>query len=83
MNLKSRKISLLILSITSLIFSRTMFLSFDDPEGPNLLIVVVAAMIIYSLSLIAYLLNFSKSKKLLLAIFIQALVVTIFYFCLR
>ena len=60
-----------------------MFLSFDDPEGPNLLIVVVAAMIIYSLSLIAYLLNFSKSKKLLLAIFIQALVVTIFYFCLR
>lgn len=83
MNFKSKKISLLILGITAIMFSRAMFMFFNDPEGPNLLIVVVAAMIIYSLSLTAYLLNLSSHKKLLLAIFIQILVVTASYFCLN
>jgi hypothetical protein len=47
MYFKSKKTSLLILGITSIICSRTMFVFFDDPEGPNLLIVFVAALVLY------------------------------------
>jgi hypothetical protein len=76
MHLKSKKTSLIILAITALMLSRLMFVFFNDPEGPNLLVVTVAAAIVYFLSLIAYVYNLSESKKLLLAIFIQIVVVT-------
>ena len=71
------KIPLLILGITSILLSRTMFLFFNDPEGPNLLIVLGMALIIYLLSLAVYLPHFSiaRFKKLLLAISVQVLIV--------
>ena len=75
----SKKKSLLILGVTSIVFSRIMFVLFNDPEGPNLLIVIVTAAIVYLLSLSAYLFNFSGLKKLSLAIFIQIIVVAVFY----
>lgn len=85
MYLKSKKASLLILGITSIVCSRTMFLSFNDPEGPNLLIVIVMAAILYFLSLIVY--SFDRPttglKKLLLAIFVQIVIVTGLYFFLK
>jgi hypothetical protein len=55
-----------------------MFLFFDDPEGPNLLIVMGMAGLIYFLSLAVYMFKFPITglKMLLLAIFIQIIIVT-------
>jgi hypothetical protein len=82
----SKKTSSIILGITSLICSRTMFALFNDLEGPNLLIVVVMAAIVYALSFLALRLfrpAVTGQKRLFLAIAIQILIVTVFYFCLR
>ena len=83
MNFKSKKTPLLILGITSILCSRSMFVFFDDTEGPNLLIVMVMAAVIYFLSLIVYLFKFSSLHKLLLSFSVQILLVTVFYFSLR
>lgn len=85
MYFKSEKASLLILGIISLVCSRFLFFLFDDPEGPNLLIVVVMAVILYSVSFAAYTFNASTTptKRLLLAIAIQILAITLLYFLLR
>ncbi len=82
MDFNSKKTSLILLGITAVVCSRAMFFFFNDPEGPNLLIVTVMAAILYVASLTAYLFNLSGSKKLLLAIFIQILIVTSLYFYL-
>jgi hypothetical protein len=83
--LNSKKTSLIILAITSLICSRAMFAFFNDPEGPNLLIVVGMAAILFVISLLTY--SFRRSvnsfKRLVLAIFVQIVLVFVFYFCLR
>ncbi len=89
MNLQSDKKSLIILVITSLILSRIMFALFNDPEGPNLLIVTVMAAIVYFLSkgiiflLSKHLLNLSGTKKLLSTILIQIIIIAGFYFGLN
>lgn len=44
----------IILAIVSLVLSRATFLLVNDPEGPNLLIVVVLAAIIYAVLLAIY-----------------------------
>jgi hypothetical protein len=49
-----KKLPLLILGIASLVCSRAGFFFIGDPEGPNLLIVVVLAAILYSASLAVY-----------------------------
>lgn len=64
-----------------------MFALFNDPEGPNLLVVIGAAAIIYVLSLIAC--SFYPParqeglKRILILILIQAILVTGLYFSLR
>ena len=85
MYFKSKKTSLIILVITSLVCSRALFFFFNDPEGPNLLIVVGMAVILYFLSLAVYLFKPSITglKRLLLAIFIQIILVAGFYFFLN
>jgi hypothetical protein len=82
--LSSRKTALVILAITALVCSRAMFALFNDPEGPNLLIVMVMAAILYFLSLAAYIYNPLETglKKLLLTIFVQVLLATGLYFLL-
>ncbi len=45
MNLKSK----IVLFIISMLCSRALFLLVDDPEGPNLLIVTMLAVILYFL----------------------------------
>lgn len=75
----------LTLGATSLICSRLFFFLINDQEGPNLLIVVVLAGVIYLISLTAYTAKFSKNtplKKNLLAILIQVLLVATLYFFL-
>jgi len=78
-----KKTSLLILAITAIVSSRALFWLFNDPEGPNLLIVLVLAAILYAVSLAAYWFNSSITglRRLLLAIAIQIVVVTVLYFC--
>jgi hypothetical protein len=87
MNLNSKKTSLIILGITALTFSRVMFSLFNDPEGPNLLIVIVMAAILYFLSLAAYLYSPLKKQsgyvRIFLTIFIQAIFAAAFYFWLN
>ncbi len=81
MNLTSQKFSLLILGATSLAYSRIMFFFFNDPEGPNLLVVLGMAMVIYFVSWSTYfLLSLANPKKLLLVMLIQAGIATAFYF---
>ena len=83
MYFKSKKTPLIILGATSIVCSRVMLLLFDDPEGPNLLVVMGTALMVYLLSLVVYSFSFSNNKKLLLAIFIQAIIVAGLYFCLK
>lgn len=85
MDFTLKKTSLIILGITSLLFSRTMFAFFDDPEGPNLLIVIVMASVLYALSSAIYLFKISipDNKRLLLSIFTQLITVTGLYFFLN
>jgi len=82
MNLTSKRTTLIILGVSAILCSRAMFAFFNDPEGPNLLIVTVMAAVLYFLSLGAYLLNLSLVKKLVLAIVIQIIIVTSLYFLL-
>ena len=96
MYFKSKKTSLLILGITSIACSRAMFFFFDDPEGPNLLVVMVMAAIIYFLSLTIFIQLFNNMRistfshlsltgltRLLIMIVIQMILVVAFYFCLN
>ena len=80
MPLESKKTSLLLLVITALVCSRTLFFFFHDSEGPNLLIVTVLALILYSASFIAWrFIPATTAKKLLFAIGTQLLIVTGLY----
>ncbi|WP_448699904.1 hypothetical protein ACFGVR_22430 [Mucilaginibacter sp. AW1-3] len=83
---KSKKISLIALAVTAIICSRALFFFFNDPEGPNLLIVVVFALGVYLLSAAAYVFAPYKTtgiKRLSAAICIQILAVTGLYFCMK
>ncbi|HEY2860574.1 MAG TPA: hypothetical protein VGJ21_19295 [Terracidiphilus sp.] len=77
MPMKSKRTSLLLLVVTALVCSRALFFFFNDPEGPNLLIVTVLALILYSASFIAwrFLPATTASKKLFFAICTQLLIV--------
>jgi hypothetical protein len=85
MLIKSKRTSLIILAITALILSRLMFLLFNDPEGPNLGVVTGMALIVYVPSLVIFVFRTSTTRlvKLLLAIVIQIIIVTVCYFLLK
>ena len=83
MNNISKKTTLIILGITAIVCSRASFFFVNDPEGPNLLIVIGAAVILYVVSLIAFVFKFSNRLKLLLAILIQVIIVAVLYVCLN
>ena len=73
--------SLFFLGITALIFSRALFFFFNDPEGPNLLIVMVAAAVVYLVSLGTYALcaSTSASKRFWLAVLTQITLIAVLY----
>lgn len=87
MDLTPKKTSLLILAVTSVVFSRMMFVFFNDPEGPNLLVVGVAAAVVYGLSVGMYFIYPAPKRDGLSGrlelIVIQILIVTFLTFCLR
>ena len=74
--------------ITSLIISRTLFFFINDPEGPNLLIVIVLATLLHyeSSTISSFLIHnyttlqqSSNRIKLVLTIFIQLITALIFF----
>ena len=81
MDFTAKKTSLLLLVITAFVCSRTLFFLFNDPEGPNLLIVTVLAMILYVASFVVwrFIPATTASRKLLLAICSQVVIVTGLY----
>jgi hypothetical protein len=58
---KIPRFTLVVLAIISLLISRALFTLIDDPEGPNLLIVVVLAMGIFVVGCVGYVL-FKRGK---------------------
>ena len=70
-----------LLAVTAFVCSRTVFHFFNDPEGPNLLIVTVLALILYGASFVAW--RFvpatTAGTKLLLGICTQLLIVAGLY----
>ncbi len=86
MNAPSKKVSLIALGATALVCSRALFFFFNDPEGPNLLIVSALALAIYFLSLAVYAFvpaGMNGFKKLSAALCVQILSVVVLYFCMR
>jgi hypothetical protein len=81
----SRRFPLAILGIAALACSRSLFLAFNDPEGPNLLIVIGMAAIIYVISLVAYVFGSLDTgfKRFSAAVVIQLLVAVGFYVLLK
>ena len=79
--MKPKRTSLLVLVVTAFVCSRALFYFFKDPEGPNLLIVSVLALILFSASFLAW--RFvpatTAGMKLFYAICTQLLIVTGLY----
>jgi hypothetical protein len=63
MYFKPQKTALLILGIVSIVCSRIIFSFINDPEGPNLLIVLGLAVILYVLFLGIYALFLTKRRS--------------------
>ena len=78
---------LLILAVGAVVCSRTMFAFFDDPEGPNLLVVTAMAAVIYLASLAAYLSKLYPSltgfRRTAAAIVVQIVFAAALYLGLR
>jgi hypothetical protein len=74
------------LGATAIICSRLLFFFFNDPEGPNLLIVMGLAMAVFFLSSAIYIFGPSEIKglkRLSAVICIQLLSVIGLYFCVK
>lgn len=81
MYFKSKKFSFLLLGFSSFVCSRVFFLLLNDPEGPNLLIVLALAGIMFAISLSVYIFNASISelRRLLLGVCTQVMAVILLY----
>lgn len=79
--------SLLVLAVTAIACSRATFAFIHDPEGPNLVVIIGMAVLIYVISAAIYLSNFAPSlarfKRTSVTIFIQIFVAAGFYLGLR
>lgn len=82
MNLESKKISLPLLALTSVCCTRVLFTFLNDPEGPNLPIVLTLSFFTYLLSLTVYFYPakpFAAPKRIGSTVFAQVLIVTGLY----
>lgn len=72
----SKKVLLTVLGVTAVLGSRTLFFFFDDPEGPNLLVVMAVACVVYLTSLPVFLsARIPEQKRFRLAISSQIIVI--------
>jgi hypothetical protein len=78
---KTNKIPLLVMGVSSVLFSRGMLFLFNDPEGSNMLVSLAAAVIVYLLSLAVYLLTAPATNlnRFLLVILVPLAVSAVFY----
>ena len=87
MHVEFKSSAWLILAITAFACSRMVFALFNDPEGPNLLVVTGLAFVFYLMSLAVHRSNLYPTltgfKRIAVAIFIQMVVATCFYVGLR
>lgn len=73
----SQKTTLIVLALTAIILSRAMFWFFDDPEGPNVPVVLGTALIVYGVSYVAYRYSsaYTSVQRLLITLACQILCV--------
>lgn len=86
MNLSQKNISLIILGLTSIVCTRLMLMLINDPEGPNLLVVLVMSAVVYTLALPVYFLSLEAPRqitKILLTFLAQVIIVAIMYIFIR
>lgn len=87
MSSKSNWVSTLVPVGAALFCSRTVLVSFADPEGPNLLVVVVLASFIYFLAWLPFrflysLARYTGLRRSVLMVVFQVLIVVVLYFSL-
>ncbi len=84
MNFLSRPNTWIVLSISSLVCSNAFFLSLNDPEGSNLLVIAALAVVTGGVSFLVYraALGLSVVRRLLLALAAQIIFVTLLAFFL-
>lgn len=82
MNSISKKKASIIFALTSILLSRAILGFFDDPEGPNLLVVFGGALILWLASFLVYKLIYPKNinRAFWLALLTQILIVIYFFF---
>lgn len=88
MNFNSTKISSFVLGVTALVLSSTVLHSFNDPEGPNLLIIGVFGAVIFGVSLVinyfhSGTLAVQGSTRLTVAIVVEIVFAGVMYFLFR
>lgn len=85
--LDSKKLHLLMLAGSSIISSKLffVFISRDDPEGSNLLIIAGLATALYGLALVTHAFSFrlTDTKRLIVTIFFQIVAVAGLYATLK
>ena len=78
-----KKIPPFLLVITAFECARAVFYFVNDPEEPNLFVVIVLAAAIDVVSLTLYTSTLSRRMKFLVAFLVQLLLAILAYFCLR
>ena len=78
-----KKIPPFLLAITAFECARAVFYFVNDPEEPNLFVVIVLAAAIDVVSLTLYASTLSRRMKFLVAFLVQLLLAILAYFCLR
>jgi uncharacterized membrane protein (GlpM family) len=82
-----KKNSYIILAISAVLLSRLTFVFFDDTEGPNLLVVTMLALVLYSLSYLVNSFYFStkvkEENRLLYSIFTQIFSAVVLFLILK
>lgn len=81
----SQTTTYVILGAASIAFSKLLLTLFNDPEGPNLLIVMVTAAVIYVASFIFYkfISRVDSPRRFILTILVQVIIVACLYFIFR
>lgn len=85
MDFNSKKASTIVSGIVSLVLSMAWFSFINDPEGPNLLVIAVLALILYfsSLAVGSFITHATGLKRLLFVIGIQIIIAIGLYFLMN
>jgi len=79
----SNKVALVLLGVVALTCSRLLFVFINDPEGPNLVVVVGLTALVYAASLAVFAYSTTSHKKFVLAVAAQIVIVIGLYIALH